>query len=97
MFQAEIGLREDAQRREPRRRIGEALAHGGASLRDLAEHGDTYRVTYDVNGSRHVSLVRKNDLTILSAGICLSGMDRQFDLASMVGVLREARRIGRRF
>ncbi len=97
LFQAEIAMREDAQRREPRRRIREALAHGGASLRDLAEHGDTDRVKYDVNGSRHVSLVRKNDLTILSAGICLSGMDRQFDLASVVGVLREARRIGRRF
>jgi hypothetical protein len=82
---------------ESRDRIRDALEHGGASLRDCAEQGDAYRVTYDVGGSRHVSVVRKNDLTVLSAGICLSGMDRQFDLASMVGVLSEARAVGHRW
>jgi len=85
-FQAEI----DACRDRIEDRLGQALAHAGAQLKEYLERGDTYRVTYEVDGQRHVSVVDQNDLSVQVAGICLSGEDRHFDLQSLVGVLREA-------
>ena len=54
-------------------RLRQAVEHAGAQLRDFSEHRDVYRVTYQVDGRRHTSIIRKNDLTVQSAGICLSG------------------------
>jgi hypothetical protein len=86
--------REDA-RASGERRLREALEHAGATLRDFAERGDVYSVSYTVDGQRHTSIVGKADLGVQTAGICLSGEDRKFDLHSLVGVLREGRGTGR--
>jgi hypothetical protein len=84
----EARKRIEAEQVEQRMRA--ALEHAGAKLVDYLERRDSYRVTYTIGRQRHTSAVRKSDMTVEVAGICLSGLDRQFDLASLVGVIREA-------
>lgn len=85
---------EEAKRDQVEVRLADALAHAGAALSSYIEREDAYTVAFTVDGQRHQSTVYKDDLTILSAGICLSGEDRKFDLQSLVGVIREGRQRG---
>lgn len=81
---------EEGRRSQEERRLRRALEHAGAQLHDYLERQDVYTLTYEVDGRQHVSAVSKQDLTVQVAGICLSGADRNFDLQSLVGVIREA-------
>jgi hypothetical protein len=86
-------LAAERRRREhpDQRRLRLALGHGGGVLDAFERRDDTFQVTYEIDGRRHVSVVHAADLRVLSAGICLSEEDEKFDLQSLVGVMREAR------
>lgn len=66
-----------------------ALAIGGATLVGYEIAGSMLRVTWEHDGRRSITLLTP-ELTVVSAGVCLSGHDQHFDLASIVGVVREA-------
>jgi CYTH domain-containing protein len=85
---ADIELRKD-QKEE---RIKAALGRAGAQYRSYIERGNTFTIEYAVGRENHRSVVDKNSLAVQSAGICLSGGDRAFDLQSLVGVIREGQR-----
>ncbi|MEC4985099.1 MAG: hypothetical protein SAJ37_04500 [Oscillatoria sp. PMC 1068.18] len=81
-------LRREAQNEE--NKIREALRQGGGELDIYRSRGDYWQVEWlTANGERHVSAIAKNDLTVISSGICLSGRDRDFDLQSLVGVIEK--------
>jgi hypothetical protein len=74
-------------------RLQRALRHAGASLDAYWQtNAGAITVRFVVDGVTRVCEVRPDDYTIMSAGICLSGDDMNFDLASLVGVLRESDR-----
>jgi hypothetical protein len=87
--QARLRVKLESERATDEYRLRTAVEHAGAKLRGFSELSDVYRVTYTVDGRRHTSVVRKRDLSIQSAGVCLSGQDGNFDLASLVSVLHE--------
>ncbi len=70
-------------------RLRDSLSHAGAELIDYLEREDSCRVTFSVAGQRYTSSVANDDLSVQIAGICLNGHDNEFDLSSLVGVLRE--------
>jgi len=80
-----------------RERLRRALAHAGAELLEYTDAGDHYRVTWQSGRRQYVSAIAKSDLTVQAAGICLSGRDQMFDLASLVSVVREGERTGELF
>jgi hypothetical protein len=88
-YQVRFAASEEARRDHEEDRLRRALAHAGGELKDYRERADGYTITYEVDGQRHVSSVSKADLSVQVAGICLSGEDDNFDLQSLVGVLRE--------
>jgi hypothetical protein len=86
-----------AQAREAERverRLREALMVGGARLVGYEASAGILRVTWERDGQCSVTLVNIG-LEVVSAGICLSGEDQRFDLASIIDVVRDAPRFAR--
>lgn len=72
-------------------RLRDALRFGGGDLNSHRDRGDHWLVEWTArDGEPHTSAISKHDLTVMSAGICLSGEDDKFDLQSLVGVVEQA-------
>ncbi|HZB44011.1 MAG TPA: hypothetical protein VE360_02135 [Pyrinomonadaceae bacterium] len=97
-FRREEAAREHRRLREERSRLGrdgmrlrDALRFGGGDLNSYRDRGDHWLVEWTArDGEPHTSAISKRDLTVVSAGICLSGEDDKFDLHSLVGVVAGA-------
>ncbi len=83
--------RQERQTRRDEGRLRAALAVGGGSLHQFRDRDRYWQVEWTTaDGIHHTSAISKTDLTVLGAGICLSGRDRDFDLQSLVGVVEHA-------
>ena len=81
-------IEEFAQPQRDEKRLRQALKLGGGELHQFQDRGNYWTVNWTTSdGVRHTSAITKDDLTVVSSGICLSGRDRDFDLQSLVGVM----------
>lgn len=70
-------------------RVRDSLSHAGAQLTGLREQHGYLQVSFQVDGRSFTSAVNRDNFGLVSAGVCLDGYDHEFDLTSLVGVLRE--------
>lgn len=71
-------------------KIQRDVEHAGGTFIESKEKSDHIIVTYKVDGKPYTSYVTKEvNHKIITAGICLNGSDRNFDLKSLVSVIRE--------
>jgi hypothetical protein len=76
------------QQRKDEARLKQALQMGGGELQTYRDRPHSWLVEWTTtDGIQHTSEILKSDLTVISAGICLSGEDEKFDLQSLVGVV----------
>ena len=69
-------------------KIENALNRNNALLNSFKKVDGNILVEYIVDGETHKTLISE-DLNVINAGICLDGYDENYDLTSLVNVIRE--------
>jgi hypothetical protein len=88
VYDLAIQPKREFQQQRDEKRLRRALQQGGGDLQKFGDRGEFWQVEWTTgDGQRHTSAIAKNDLTVVSSGICLSGKDADFDLQSLVGVI----------
>ncbi|MCP6757362.1 MAG: hypothetical protein NHB32_01025 [Fischerella sp. CENA71] len=78
------------QQQRDEKLLQKALQMGGGKLDEFRDRQDHWVVQWTTaDGEHHTSAISKTDLTVMSAGICLSGEDEKFDLQSLVGIVEQ--------
>jgi len=73
-------------------KIQKDIEHGGGKFLQSREKSDHIEVSYEINGEKFTSYVSKDPThKVITAGICLNGYDSNYDLKSIVSVIREGK------
>jgi len=88
-YQWQLLLREEKIGEVTLDKIQEAVQRVGGSFKSYIERPNFYTVIFSIGEREYTTAIEKNDFEIISAGICLSGEDRKFDLQSLVSVVQE--------
>jgi len=73
-------------------KIQQAVRHAGGFFKSYIERHDSYTVIFAIEGGEYRATIEKSGLGVISAGICLSGEDKKFDLQSLVSVVKEGQK-----
>lgn len=86
----------EANKSQLEKRLESELAVNGASMDKMIERGENVEVQWRDNRTHgtYTSILKKDDLSVVTAGICLSGEDKKFDLHSLVSLCRQNENMG---
>lgn len=87
-----LQLSKEAFEQSTEGRIRGAIVHSGAEYVGHSEQADGFVVEYAItteSGTERYSSTIDRDFQVRSAGICLNGTDSNFDLTSLVNVVRQ--------
>ena len=71
------------------------VEHAGGKYIRHDEKSDFFSITYAVDGQEYTSVISKDPThRVITAGICLTGEDRNFDMKSLITVVREGQHRG---
>jgi hypothetical protein len=92
--QEEIEKEEREKARRMEEKLQKALSVSGAKLVGYEDGrlDDSINVTWEWDGELHTVTIREEDFQVISAGICLEGHDSDYDLASVISVIRDRRK-----
>lgn len=79
----------EANKSNLEKRLEKEFGCTGAAMDKFIERGKNVEVQWKDGGNKYTSVLNKDDLSVVTAGICLSGGDKLFDLQSLVTVCRE--------
>jgi len=88
-YQWQLLLREKRIGEVTMDKIQRAVRHAGGFFKSYIERHDSYTVIFAIGGGEYRATIEKSGFGVISAGICLSGYDKKFDLQSLVSVVRE--------
>ncbi len=88
---AAFRVRGETERAVLETRVQGIVSARGGAVEEIRRHPDgRVEVRWrSRSGRRYTTVVRDRDLSVVCAGICLSGQDARFDLGSLVGVVHE--------
>lgn len=84
----------EANKSKLEKRLEGEFNRTGAQMEKFVERGENVEVQWKDGRQKYTSVLNKDDLSVVTAGICLSGGDRKFDLQSLVTVCRQGARGG---
>ncbi|MHA1675803.1 MAG: hypothetical protein ACTSU6_01360 [Candidatus Njordarchaeales archaeon] len=95
-FKYAVEFHREANKSKLEKRLEAELAKTGAAMDKFIERGGNVEVQWrdKTTNGKYTSILNKEDLSIVTAGICLSGGDKRFDLQSLVTVCRQNERRG---
>jgi len=90
-FKFAASFHKEANKSKLEQRLQNEMARYNAQVDKYVERGENVEVQWKDNltNKKYTSVFKAEDLSVVTAGICLSGGDKKFDLQSLVGVIRE--------
>jgi hypothetical protein len=89
-FDVDVTLKKKREEQLKLKTLEGQVAFQGGKLLSYSEKSDHLEIEIEVEGQRFRSYVSKDEYhRVITAGICLDGMDESYDLTSLISVFRE--------